>query len=271
MGLASESLASTEGWVNAQGLPRPRELPMWLRESQKLHSVHVADCSQTMRDFLGATTAFVGKDPAKAKMAKDFISHVNSTAEEGLAKIQSYRKEIPDQRRAIDEAMNARMSQLAPLCSKYMFARAELQGLSAAQCMAAQGRLNAEQLTDEGGPPGCVDTRKVKSGGDPSLPSKVCTWGYSSHNLKCYTRLGYLEDREAAPGTDPKEGLPMDDWVRRWCHPKFSLPARPLSADLAAGQHVNNEEAEVEAEALKPEGDNGTDKVPPDVEDATEE
>ena len=31
--------------------------------------------------------------------------------------------------------------------------------------------------------------------------------------------------------------------VRRWCHPKFSLPARPLSADLAAGQHVNNEEA----------------------------
>lgn len=28
-------------------------------------------------------TAFVGKDPAKAKMAKDFISHVNSTAEEG--------------------------------------------------------------------------------------------------------------------------------------------------------------------------------------------
>lgn len=30
-----------------------------------------------------ATTAFVGKDPAKAKMAKDFISHVNSTAEEG--------------------------------------------------------------------------------------------------------------------------------------------------------------------------------------------
>ncbi len=28
-----------------------------------------------------------------------------------------------------------------------------------------------------------------------------------------FSRLRYLEDREAAPGTDPKEGLPMDDWV----------------------------------------------------------
>ena len=27
------------------------------------------------------------------------------------------------------------------------------------------------------------------------------------------SRLRYLEDREAAPGTDPKDGLPMDDWV----------------------------------------------------------
>ena len=33
--------------------------------------------------MLPEVTAFVGKDPAKAKMAKDFISHVNNTAEEG--------------------------------------------------------------------------------------------------------------------------------------------------------------------------------------------
>lgn len=213
-----------------------------------------------MRDFLNAT-AFVGKDPAKAQ---HFVETVNRTADQGLEAIKKQQEVIPEQRKAVDSAMNARMAQLAPLCSRYMFARAELQGLSAAQRMAAQGRLNAEQLKDDGGPWGCVNMAKLNSGGDPSLPSKTCNWGYRSHNLKCSTRLDYLKDREPAPGEG--EGLSMDDWVRRWCHPNFSLPARPLNADLAAGQHVNNEEAEMEAEALKPEGDNGADKVPPDVE-----
>ena len=38
------------------------------------------------------------------------------------------------------------------------------------------------------------------------------SWPCFSIAVISLSRLGYLEDREAAPGTDPKEGLPMDDW-----------------------------------------------------------
>ncbi|CAK8996575.1 unnamed protein product [Durusdinium trenchii] len=229
----------------------------------------MASPREAIEEFLWVPTAFT---------AQSSVASVNRSAARGLEAIQHAKEVIPGQRKELNEVMNARMAELAPLCSKYMFRRAELQGLSAAQCLAAQGRLNAEQLTDDGGPPGCVDLRQTKSQGDPRLPGKTCTWGYGKHKLKCSARwsvqmcsrgsipigststsdpLDYLRDREAVPGSDPDgEALSMDDWVRRWCHPKFSVPARALNADLAAGQHVSNEEAELEAEALKPAGDN---------------
>ena len=40
--------------------------------------------------------------------------------------------------------------------------------------------------------------------------------------------------------------------VNTWCHPKFSVPGRPLSADLAAGEYVQNEEARMTHAPLRP-------------------
>lgn len=198
---------------------------------------------------------FLGMKAPKKTIPKPVrqIAAVNKTADTGLEIIQNFKSAIPEQRKALDAAMAARMAELKPLCNKYMFRRAELLGLFAAQCTAAQGRLNAEELTDEGGPPGCVNRREIQDKGAWTLPEKRCTWGFGSHELKCSTRLDYLEDGEAAPNSDPKgESHSMDEWVRRWCHPRFSLPGRPLNADLAAGEHVGNEEAELAAEAGKP-------------------
>ena len=43
-----------------------------------------------------------------------------------------------------------------------------------------------------------------------------------------------------APKTGSENQLSSE--ARRWCHPQFSIPARPLTADLAAGRYVTNEE-----------------------------
>lgn len=102
------------------------------------------------------------------------------------------------------------MAELAPLCSRYMLRRAELRGLFAQQCAAAQGRLNAEELSDFGGPEGCVDMAERSSDGAPSLPKKRCTWGYRGHELRCSRRLKFLTTREPVEGE-----LCMDDFAAR--------------------------------------------------------
>ncbi|CAJ1373129.1 unnamed protein product [Effrenium voratum] len=263
-----ELLQDPGTWEGATCSRRP---PLRLRTSFESEVAHVEREAgkdvEKLEEFLGVKSA-----PGTGKKQDKNIATVNQTADLGLQIIQSYKEAIPAQRKALDLAMDARMAELAPLCSKYMFRRAELQGLSAAQCVAAQGRLNAEQLDNDRGPSGCVDPRRLKSGGAWTLPAKPCTFGFSSHQMKCSTRLDYLQDREPAPGSDPDgDGHSMDEWVNKWCHPKFSVPGRPLSADLAAGEYVQNEEAEQEAEALKPEENGGDDKVPPDEPETLED
>eukprot|EP00913_Durusdinium_trenchii_P031490 g29483.t1 len=116
-------------------------------------AVSEASPREAIEEFLWVPTAFT---------AQSSVASVNRSAARGLEAIQHAKEVIPGQRKELNEVMNARMAELAPLCSKYMFRRAELQGLSAAQCLAAQGRLNAEQLMlgrDQSGQLGHVSGR----------------------------------------------------------------------------------------------------------------
>eukprot|EP00931_Biecheleriopsis_adriatica_P002959 TRINITY_DN104168_c0_g1_i1.p1 TRINITY_DN104168_c0_g1~~TRINITY_DN104168_c0_g1_i1.p1 ORF type:complete len:280 (-),score=62.52 TRINITY_DN104168_c0_g1_i1:29-868(-) len=201
--------------------------------------------------------------PAKSPAAR--IEEVNKAAADSLARIQSLTTAVPAQRAELDAAMGGELAKLSPWCEDYMSHRALLRGLAAAQCVASQGEVNAMQLEDDGGLAGCVDAFGPPGSpaklDDPSGPlsTKPCT--HSGHELTCTSRLNYLLARQPAPGYDPDGGSPsMDDDVRKWCNPHFTLPGRPLPADLASGMAVNDD-AEKEAESMKPAGGDAVEKA----------
>merc|ERR1711908_187550 len=84
------------------------------------------------------------------------IEEVNKVAIDQIKVIKEGDAEAASLRQDLDSHMGSRYAAMRPLCLEYMKHRAQILGLAGAQCQAAQGRVNAEDLTVVKGPNGCL-------------------------------------------------------------------------------------------------------------------
>mmetsp|Transcript_129645 Transcript_129645/g.252459 ORF Transcript_129645/g.252459 Transcript_129645/m.252459 type:complete len:239 (+) Transcript_129645:37-753(+) len=173
--------------------------------------------------------------------AKKMIHNANVGDQRLWEQVKLHKDALPAKRATLESALDQRMKDMRPLCHAYMMQRAELAGIGAAQCAAAQGRLNASEVGYDSGPSGCLNESQAAliRGTPGSLPQARCT--HSSHQLLCSERLRELLDGAPSPASSTaateqhKSPLSMDEEVRAWCHPAYSLPAKKLSPELARG------------------------------------
>jgi len=183
-----------------------------------------------------------GKDVREAMVAK--VREVNGPDEETFKGISRQADEAPKLRNKLDGAMSDHAKKLGKACRRYMLARADLSGIAGMHCEAAQGLLNRSDLGPLGaaGVEGCVDDVPEGVALD-KLPKASCERG--SHRLLCWERLRELLEKDAAPGED-SHGPSMDEAVRKWCHPFFTLPAKGIDESLANGMPGGDADDEVD-------------------------
>jgi len=182
----------------------------------------------------GGKEAESRKPPDENEVAQRNISEENVKAAQAYARILKHQASIPQARAELDKAMSVDMSKVHDLCQKYMLERANLTGIAGVHCKAAQGRLNQSELTKgASNPTGCVNDDVDDAPEAPEkLPDTRCSNG--NRELLCSARLKELAEHEPAPG-EPIGGPSMDERVREWCHPLFSLPSKYVSDELGSG------------------------------------
>lgn len=131
------------------------------------------------------------------------ITEVNKHAMDKFKIITDYNAGVRKSREALDKVIGARYAAMRPLCQEYMRHRAELSGLAGAQCNAAQGRVNAEDLDETNAPFGCLqpDQSGSEELGTPlTLHQTRC--GTGLRKLACSERLAELSRGDPAAGEE---------------------------------------------------------------------
>jgi len=147
------------------------------------------------------------KDPSKtvADSDTDKVEHANKQSIDMYNQVMKHHSSVDGSRKALDAAMAAHHRAMRPLCQEYLRHRSEIMGLAGAQCRAAQGRVNAEDLSTFPGPRGCLapDTpgSLIAAPGTPVvLKEKRCEHGMKQ--LLCTERINTLLRGDPAPGEE---------------------------------------------------------------------
>jgi hypothetical protein len=188
----------------------------------------------------------------------DRINKVNDQSTKSYKDINEALDKTVTTRKELDEKMMEHYKAMRPLCQEYMKHRAELLGLAGQQCIAAQGRLNGEDLLTFDGPRGCkMPERSGSLENEPGTPlilhESQCQNGQKE--LLCTERLAQLERGDPAPGED------------------FLKPAEPEKLEPGEAEHrhehlqeQNAGTALPNAKGEGPSGDHGM-KGEPEEED----
>jgi len=146
-----------------------------------------------------------GKEPEKKKPDPDVekLKTLGKSAHDNLAKITKFNNTLIDSRKELDAAITARYAEMQPLCKAYMAHRSELSGLAGAQCAAAQGRVNSEDLMGGVGPWGCLAAHPAgtKELGTPVVLHETRCAPGTTH-LLCSERIAELARGDPAPGEE---------------------------------------------------------------------
>lgn len=165
------------------------------------------------------------KDPEKV------IAKVNGQALAIYNRIQDAQTRIPDMRTRLDSAVRSALEELKPLCQEYVMHRQELEHLAGAQCTGAQGRVNSADFEAIKNLKGCVEFPGGRAPAELKPKQQACE--VAKRYLMCSQRLDEMTKGAPAPGRP--WGASMDEEVYKWCHPIFTMQAKPVSVELAAG------------------------------------
>jgi hypothetical protein len=152
-----------------------------------------------------STATVVSGEQDVAVSAEDKVKRAN---QHSIAKYRTVRDEFANAtklRKKLDKAMVKHVAAMKPLCKEYLRHRAEIMGLAGTQCLAAQGRVNAEDLQTFPGPTGCMKpnwsgSSEVTPGTPVTLQEIQCSHG--QRQLLCSERIAELERGDPAPGEE---------------------------------------------------------------------
>lgn len=165
------------------------------------------------------------------------INYTNATQLKMFQSVSRSANMVPGLRQKLDDDMLETLRPAKHWCNEYMQHRAELYALSGHHCAAAQGKLNAAEVSERG-PGGCTDSDALAGAGGAAAPplhlaTQRCT--HAERELACATRLAQLQQALPAPG-EAAEGGSMDQRVRTWCHPMYVADTPDVSDNLAVGE-----------------------------------
>lgn len=197
---------------------------------------------------------------AEERLLRQQIDAGNQFAQARWNRIQELLPAVRAARDDLDEAMAGRSLEMVDLCKEFARTQAELAGLPAFACNAAQGSLNIvkatsapEERSDAHQLSGCSDDLE-----DPRhFAQRVVPWTLGdspctrdSHTLLCSVRLRDLKQGAAAPAASTEGGTArvnhgnerssrsdsMAAQVREFCHPTLRLYTEPVGKALALGK-----------------------------------
>eukprot|EP00928_Gymnodinium_smaydae_P089854 TRINITY_DN73743_c0_g1_i1.p1 TRINITY_DN73743_c0_g1~~TRINITY_DN73743_c0_g1_i1.p1 ORF type:complete len:299 (+),score=56.79 TRINITY_DN73743_c0_g1_i1:130-1026(+) len=219
-----------------------RSLPGGERARGSFGDFLVSDARHDVERAPGAgwPTAFASEAPKNLKKhPKEFIANVNASALKNFQAIQTALAKVGSLRDSLDYGMEGPTKSMEEPCADYMRHRAEIYALAGTHCAAAQGRVNAAQISERGGFDGCyVPPAAGEPGGDEGgampayLRTKYCSHG--DREILCARRLRDLMRSLPAPG-EANDADSMDAQVREWCHPMLIGNTPHVSVDLASG------------------------------------